>query len=235
MTTEALDIKEKLGIVPRRKRWIRLLRWVAILLVAGAGFNYWLSRQKALAARPTTRYRTETARTGDLTVTVTATGQLKPTRTVDIGSQVSGIIDQVLVNYNDTVNDGQVLARINTEKLDAQVAQDKAQLQSARAKVRGREGDGGCRRVKIQALLDADQRSKGQLVSQQDVDNGQSRLRTGQGGRDHGPDDGDAGGSEAEDGQDQRGFQSGHQVAGERRPCWPAVWSPARPSPPRSP
>ena len=74
------------------------------------------------------RFRTEEARIGDLTVTVTATGQLKPTHTVDVGSQVSGIVDSVLVDYNNQVKNGQVLARINTEKLDAQVLQDKACL-----------------------------------------------------------------------------------------------------------
>ena len=106
MTTEATDMKEKLGIAPGRKRWMRLVRWLVFLLLVGAGLGYWFNQQRAAAAHPAASYRTEPARVGDMTVTVTATGQLKPTRTVDVGSEVSGIIDQVLVNYNDTVEAG---------------------------------------------------------------------------------------------------------------------------------
>ena len=170
MKTEAMEIKETLGIAPGKKRWFRLVRWLVFLLLVGSGIAYWTGKQKTAAAQPVVRYRTEAARRGDLTVTVTATGQLKPTRTVDVGSEVSGIIDEVLVDYNGAVKEGQVLARINTEKLDAQVAQDKAQLQSTRAKVEDAKVTVAENEVKYNRLVDASKRSKGQLVSQQDVD-----------------------------------------------------------------
>jgi HlyD family secretion protein len=170
MTTDAMDMKEKLGLAPGKRRRKRLIRWSVFLLLAIAGIGFWNSRQNAAAAQPRVRYRTESARTGDLTVTVTATGQVKPTRTVDVGSEVSGIIDQVFVNYNDTVKEGQVLAKINTEKLDAQVLQDKAQLQSARAKVEDAKVTVTETEAEYKRLLDARQRSKGQLISQHDAD-----------------------------------------------------------------
>ncbi len=170
MATETMDLKEKLGLAPGRRRWKRLARWLALLLVVFALVAFWMSRQKAAAAQPQVRYRTEPARTGDLTVTVTATGQVKPTRTVDVGSEVSGIIDQVLVNYNDAVTEGQILAKINTEKLDAQILQDKAQLMSARAKVEDAKVTVKETEAEYKRILDARQRSKGQLVSQHDVD-----------------------------------------------------------------
>jgi len=54
---------------------------------------------------------------------------------VDVGSELSGIIKSVEVDYNDRVKVGQVLARIDTSKLEAQVTQSKAALESAKAKV----------------------------------------------------------------------------------------------------
>jgi HlyD family secretion protein len=126
--------------------------------------------QRSAAAKATQHFRTEEARIGDLTVTVTATGQLKPTHTVDVGSQVSGITDSVLVDYNDHVKAGQVLAKINTEKLDAQVLQDKASLQSARARVNDAKVTVTETEAEYKRMLDTRQRSKLQIVSQHDVD-----------------------------------------------------------------
>jgi HlyD family secretion protein len=171
MTTAELNIKDTLGITTgksRRKRYIYgLVSLVLILAVAGV----WVSRRSAVAAKSAVHYRTELARTGDLAVNVTATGQLKPTHTVDVGSQVSGIIDEVLVNYNDRVKTGQVLAKIDTEKLDAQVQQDKASLQSANAKVDDAKVTVVETEAEYKRMLDTRQRStKMQIVSQHDVD-----------------------------------------------------------------
>lgn len=163
------QIEEVLGIASRtrsRNRYLLLL--LLVLLVAAAGI--WATRQKKVEANASTRFRTEAAAQGDLTVTVTATGQLKPTRTVAVGSQVSGIVDEVLVNYNDHVRSGQILARINTEKLDAQVSQDKAQLQSARSKVDDAKVTVIETEAEYKRMMDARQRSKTQIVSQHDVD-----------------------------------------------------------------
>ena len=168
--TEAANLKETLGIIAGRRRWIRHVRLLVILLILVGGCGYFLSRESSTAAHRLVRYRTEVARTGDLTVTVTATGQLKPTRTVDVGSEVSGIIDEVLVNYNEAVREGQILAKINTEKLDAQVLQDRAQLQSARARVDDTKVTVVETEAKHRHMLDVRQRAKAQVVSQVDVE-----------------------------------------------------------------
>jgi HlyD family secretion protein len=170
MATDAREIQEKLGIVSGRKRWLKLVRWLVILLLAVSGAGYWFNKQKTAAAQTVVSYRTEPARAQNLTVNVTATGQLKPTRAVDVGSEVSGIIDQVLVNYNDSVTEGQILAKINTEKLDAQLQQDKAQLQSAEAKIEDARVTVTETQAKYNRLVDLRQRSKAQLVTQQDID-----------------------------------------------------------------
>lgn len=166
--TPANDIAEHLGVGPGRKRWRKVAAWLVVLLViVGAAFAYLNNRN---AAAPVVRYRTENARTGDLMVTVTATGQLASTRDVSVGSEVSGIIDTVEVNYNDTVKVGQVLARINTEKLDAQVAQDKAALESARAKVEDAKVTVTETEAEYRRMVAARERSKNQLPSQHDLD-----------------------------------------------------------------
>jgi HlyD family secretion protein len=81
------------------------------------------------------QYKTQEAKRGSLTVVVTATGTLQPTNTVSVGSEVSGIVKTVEVSYNDRVVAGQVLARMDTTKLEAQLTQARAALESARAKV----------------------------------------------------------------------------------------------------
>jgi HlyD family secretion protein len=80
-------------------------------------------------------YTTEPARRGDLRVTVTATGTLEPTNQVDVGSEISGTIRTVEVDYNDVVGSGQVLARLDTSRIDAQVQQARAALAAAEARV----------------------------------------------------------------------------------------------------
>jgi HlyD family secretion protein len=168
--TKDIDLHQTLGIGTEKGKWKRRAYWIVpvILLVCITGM--WGARQRSAAAKATQHFRTEEARIGDLTVTVIATGQLKPTRTVDVGSQVSGITDSVLVNYNDHVKAGQVLAKINTEKLDAQVLQDKASLQSARAKVNDAKVTVTETEAEYKRMLDTRQRSKLQIVSQHDLD-----------------------------------------------------------------
>jgi RND family efflux transporter, MFP subunit len=72
---------------------------------------------------------------GSLTVTVTATGTLKPINQVDMGSELSGTIETVEVDYNDRVKQGQILAMLNTDQLKAKVLQSEASLESGQAKL----------------------------------------------------------------------------------------------------
>ncbi|MGB7904275.1 MAG: efflux RND transporter periplasmic adaptor subunit, partial [Steroidobacteraceae bacterium] len=72
---------------------------------------------------------------GDLRVTVSATGNLKPTNEVEVGSELSGLVTEVNVDNNDRVTKGQVLARIDTARLQDTIAQSRASLQSAIASV----------------------------------------------------------------------------------------------------
>lgn len=96
------------------------------LFVANAMFNHGGKQPK---------YVTSEVTRGDLTVTVSATGKLQPLDQVDIGAEVSGRVETVLVDFNDHVKAGQVLATINTDALKAQLAQTQASLTSSRATV----------------------------------------------------------------------------------------------------
>jgi HlyD family secretion protein len=169
MTTDN-DLHQTLEIGSGSRKWKRRAFWIAPLVVLALCAGFFTIRQKRVSAKATQHFRTEEARTGDLTVIVTATGQLKPTRTVDVGSQVSGIIDKVLVNYNDRVKAGEVIAKIDTTKLDAQVQQDKASLQSAHAKVDDAKVTVMETEAEYKRMLATRERSKAQIVSQHDLD-----------------------------------------------------------------
>ena len=96
---------------------------IALLLAAYAFFPH----------SPKVNYATVAAARGNLTVSVSATGTLQPGNEVDVGTEVSGRVDQVLVDYNDHVKVGQLIAVINTDSTKAQLAQYQATLAQARA------------------------------------------------------------------------------------------------------
>ncbi len=128
------DINQTLGIDPseghrkRRKGWLLV---ALLVFVAVTSAVVWNGAEKSNPVQ----YQTKKSQRGDLTVTVTATGTLEPTNQVDVGSELSGIIRTVEVDYNDRVKVGQVLARLDRDKLKAQELASKAALESAHAKV----------------------------------------------------------------------------------------------------
>ena len=116
----------------RRSRWRVIVSGVLLLAVAGGGYWYWSARsleQDKLA------YSTARAAIADIIVTVTATGTVEPTNKVDISSELSGTVRTVEVDYNDEVTVGQVLARLDTDKLEATVELRRASLVAAQARV----------------------------------------------------------------------------------------------------
>lgn len=111
----------------RHRRWL-IVAGIAVL-AALAGLAAGLSGDQ------TPNYVTETARRGALIATVTATGTVEPVLEVEVGTEISGIIDTVLVRENDPVTAGQVLARLDTTRLSAQVNSSAAALKMAEAQV----------------------------------------------------------------------------------------------------
>ena len=122
--------------ITRRRKRFRPRGWViwllVILMLAGGGYAYLQSRGAATA---TVHYTTAEAKTADITVTVTAVGTVQPIQQVDVGSLISGTISEVDVAVNDTVTKGQVLARLDTSSLEAELARDQATLTARKAEV----------------------------------------------------------------------------------------------------
>ena len=114
----------------RRRRLGRWLAAAALLAAIGVAGLSLLSGRDAEV-----RFQTAKIGRGNLTVVVTATGTLQPTNQVDVSSELSGIIKAVEVDFNDTVKLGQVLARLDTARLEAQVLQSEAALRSAQARL----------------------------------------------------------------------------------------------------
>src|SRR5678816_2723946 len=81
------------------------------------------------------QYKTETVDRGNVTMTVTATGTLSAVKTVQIGSQVSGVIARLYADFNSQVQKGQLLAELDPTPMQAQVEQRQADVTRMRVEV----------------------------------------------------------------------------------------------------
>ncbi len=163
------DITETLGMHHSPMFSKRLKRYLVIAIVAilaVAAVIIWETAGKRTAPQ----YKTEQVRRGELTVIVTATGTLQPTNTVSVGSELSGIIKSVEVNYNDRVKIDRVLARLDTSKLEAQLTQSKAALESAKAKVLQAQATVAETKSKLSQFQKVRELSNGKVPSQTEMD-----------------------------------------------------------------
>jgi HlyD family secretion protein len=177
MVAANTDIHDLLGVAKADSLWRRLrpfLLWGGLgLAVAGGVAWWWTARELA----PTVHYQTIAAKTGNLTVTVSTTGTVQPINQVQVGSEISGRVDSVEVDYNARVTAGQVLASIDTDQLSAQTRHAEAVLNAAEADVANK-----------QAALHLAQINEGrartlalhQVASQQNLDDAQAALQQAQ-------------------------------------------------------
>ena len=133
-TDQTADIAKTLGIGKRRSTLSRIIR-LAVLTALLAGVAAVVLPSLKNDNTDTTHYTTQPVKRGDLLVTVSATGTLEPIKKVDVGIEVSGTIKKVDADYNDVVKVGQVLAELDTSKLEAQTLQSDAALSAAKAKL----------------------------------------------------------------------------------------------------
>ncbi len=128
------DIQQVLGVDDGggRRRWWWIAAAAALILALLAYLLGGGGDQRV-------RYRTAAVSRGNLTVTVTATGTLEPVTKVDMGSEISGTVASVNVDFNDRVKVGQLLAKLDTSQLEARLRQSQAALDLARASVREAE------------------------------------------------------------------------------------------------
>jgi HlyD family secretion protein len=175
--TAAHDIRATLGMASNR-RGRRVARWLAAVLAMVALAAAWRVLRPRAEARPL--YQTEQVETGTLTVTVTATGELRAVTQVSIGTEISGVVEAVLVDFNSPVRVGQVVARVNTEKLDAQAAQARAALQSAEAKRLQAQATLAEAQAELAKLQHVRELSGGRVPSRQELDSQEATVKRAQ-------------------------------------------------------
>ena len=113
----------------KKKNWFLRHKWLVIFFVAIAVVVWGLRTTATKATKK--NYVTMDITHGDVSQTVTATGEIMPVNTVSVGSQVSGTIEEIFVDYNSTVKKGDKLLTIEPSVLQASVDEAKASLDSA--------------------------------------------------------------------------------------------------------
>lgn len=150
----------------------RKASWAAGAALAAVLLYLWLGS----SAQAPVSYRTEPVSRGDLRVTVSATGNVAPTNQVDVGSEQSGIVAAVLVDENDTVKQGQVLARLDTAKLANAVTRAGAALASAEAGARQADATAREARAERERLRKVHELSGGKVPSATDLEAADAAL-----------------------------------------------------------
>jgi HlyD family secretion protein len=159
-------------ILPSRRAQLRLpwLIGIATLLaIIGAGTWYWWT-----AGTPPVQYKTALVDRGPITAIVTATGTVNPVVSVQVGSQVSGTITQLMVDFNSVVTKGQVLALIDQQPFKARVSQARAALKSGRGNLAKAKNMANQRKLELDRMTTL---LRQQFVSQADLDLAATNFR----------------------------------------------------------
>ena len=145
------------------------LGWsLALLLVAAVALGGWWSQRDAEADA---NYKTAKLERGPLLAAVSSSGTVNPVRQVVIGSQVSGQIKEMRVDFNSEVKQGQVIARIDPQVFTYRVNQATADLESTRAAVLNAQANVGAATAAVsRARLDADNAQRDRLRKQELLD-----------------------------------------------------------------
>jgi len=144
----------------------RLIGIVTLLAIIGAGTWYWW-----VAGTPPAHYKTALVDRGPITAIVTATG------TVQVGSQISGKITQLMVDFNSVVTKGQVLTTIDPQPFQAKVSQARAALKSGRGNLAKAKNMAHQRKLELDRMTTL---LRQQFVSQADLDLAATNFRDAQ-------------------------------------------------------
>ena len=174
---EGAPDKETLEVflgAPAARPWYRRPAYIAaavgLVLVL-------LLLSRCFAGEASGGYATEKVRRGNLTVTVSATGNLQPTNQVEVGSEQSGLVTQVFVDNNDRVAAGQPLARLDTARLQDTIAQAQAGLASAQAQVATAEASAAQARANLARQEEVYRVSGGRVPSETELDAARAENR----------------------------------------------------------
>jgi len=109
----------------RLSKWL----WLLAVVVSGAGLGWYLNQPGASILD----YETVLVSRGNLTQVVTASGQLNPVVKVEVGSQISGIIEKLFVDFNSQVKEGQLIAQLDPATYEANLIQAQGNLANVNA------------------------------------------------------------------------------------------------------
>lgn len=170
---EPQQLDEFLGAKPqpRWRRWMKY--WLPALLV----LVLLLGVATCSRGGDEPKYITEAVAQRSLVLSVTATGNLRPTNQVEVGSEVSGKLDDVFVDVNDRVTRGQVLAQINTDVIEDQITQAQANLNAARAQVAQAQATLDVDRAQLARLENVFRISGGKVPSQVEFDQAKGAVK----------------------------------------------------------
>jgi len=155
----------------KKRRWIFLF---LLIFVIGVSIFLFLRKKEE---RHSIKYITEEVKKGDLIVTVTATGNLQALNQVNVGVEVSGTIEKIYVDYNQHVKKGQILAKLDLSKFEAQVYRSEARLKAAEAAFMKAEADLRLAKINMRRLRKAYRLSHGKVPSKIELDEAEARLR----------------------------------------------------------
>jgi HlyD family secretion protein len=125
-----------------RKRWM----WLVVVLVVAlgaVGVQFWMQKNSA------PEYKTTRIEKGAITASVSASGTLSPVVSVQVGSQVSGQLKEIMVDFNSEVKQGQLIARIDPETFEYKVRQVEADLDAARSQVLMQQANIAAQRAEV--------------------------------------------------------------------------------------
>ena len=138
---------------------------LALIIIGALLYTYLTTNNNDIV-----QYKTTSASRGDLLVTVSATGNLEPTNSVDVGIEVSGTILEIYVDYNDKVKKGQLLAKLDTTKLESQVNSTQAALNVAKANLLESQINVKDTKRELERVQELYKATKGNYPSSKDID-----------------------------------------------------------------
>lgn len=146
----------------------KFLILAAVILVVAAGIAFFTLKKK-----PEVTYKTATVERGDIVAAVSATGNLAAVVTVQVGTQVSGTIQKLFVDFNSPVKKGQIIAQIDPSLFAAQVEQTRGNFLAAQANLLKAKADLNDARRSLERNR---QLLKDGIIAQSDFDTAETRY-----------------------------------------------------------
>lgn len=187
MTTATTHAREDIAALLRPKhrngRRAGWGRWLTGITVVAGLIAVAVTTLRSNTGAEASVYVMEAVTRGDLDVHVSATGNLQPTTAVEVGSELSGLVDGVFVDENQTVKKGQVLARLDASKLRDQIAKSEAALAATEARLAQaaatlKEAD-----ANLERLRDVSRLSGGKVPSKTELERAEATLARAEGER----------------------------------------------------